>query len=512
MASLATRGAGKAGPLESGPVIALFLILAAFIAANGEPIIALANLWTFGGHAYGWFVVIAAGWMLWLRRDAVPDVKPLPDAWGLSLVGAVAVCLWFAYVVDVRLAEFALLIAGTLGLVWTFLGRSLLRTVTYPIAFLLLALPFWDYVKPVLQQTTVNVTAGVLRWFGIPVFVDQTYINIPSGTVIVLTECSGVQFLQAGAILGGLYAYTHFRLTRMRVAVLTIFVSMVIMGNWARVCTLVFLGPLSKIQHLNVGWAVFVMSLLPAYGIALMLKRWEERLVEQRDASSSYRVRETRALPSLTRMVAIAVTAAALLVLVPSTATLFSNSPLSEYRLASIEGHSPWSGPFSTQGDWEPLFVSADQRTIASYRKADRSVVVFRAYYGSQKQGIEAVNDTNRVYNPSRWKPRGDMAAGDYRSITVGERRALVFTETRLEDLDGGADRLVWQWYEIAGREVARPWQAKLAQVLGLTHGRKDATVIVVSTNVNDLDEARTLLKDFVAAHFDELGRLLPQS
>ena len=258
--------------------------------------------------------------------------------------------LGLAYIVDIRVAQFALFLLSIGALIWTIFGPVILRTVAFPMAFLFLTLPAWSYLEPVLQEMTVRATVIALNVTGLPVFVDETYIQIPGRTIVVLAHCSGAQFFQAGLTIGLLYSYLNFRLLWLRGVVLAAFVLMAIIGNWIRVYWLVFLPALTAQQHFMFGWAVFAAVLIPTFWLCTRLQRYEDNRLLLMDAAN----RRTEAgmsvaesvSPSSASIIGIAIVATLLLVvgtIVAGKSTASIRSPVHEPN--PITARVPWTGP-----------------------------------------------------------------------------------------------------------------------------------------------------------------------
>jgi EpsI family protein len=329
----------------------------------------------------------------------------------------------------------------------------------------------------------------------------------------VLAECSGTQFFQAGLIIGAFYAYLNLSRPLNRVLAIGAFLAMSLLGNWIRVYALVFLGKLTELQHFLVGWGLFAVLMAVVFWLGSRLQRREEKLRRLAPDAGTRAQQSVPASFSTGGVIGVAALAALLVLAGPVGARRLMTGDMNTNAgtaLAPIAVQEPWLGPFPPGNDWQPSFQHAGSHVSAAYRIAEgiepAEVTVYQAYYGRQKQGVEVINELNKVYDPVHWRPRGGYAGTDYRDLLVPGGPALRLIETRLEDVRTGAQRLVWHWYRIGGQDVVRPWRAKVAQAKGLLGGRPDAMVVVVSTPVENLAVARTLLSDFVVANLPALS------
>jgi exosortase len=115
----------------------------------------------------------------------------------------------------VRQYAFVLMIPFT---VWAVLGTRVARAITFPLVFLIFAVPFGEFLLPPLMQFTADFTVTALQLTGIPVYREGLYFTIPTGSWSVVEACSGLRYLIASITLGSLYAYLTYRSWKYRVA------------------------------------------------------------------------------------------------------------------------------------------------------------------------------------------------------------------------------------------------------------------------------------------------------
>ena len=62
-----------------------------------------------------------------------------------------------------------------------------------------------------LQQIATHYLLRVVRWFGIPVYIEGFFIEVPSGRYHIEPGCAGLNFILATVALAPLYAYLMYR-------------------------------------------------------------------------------------------------------------------------------------------------------------------------------------------------------------------------------------------------------------------------------------------------------------
>ena len=211
-------GKGKNLFKDSEPVILLAAVLAWLWA------IFVTWLWTVPGENGAlptWTVLTACGFLLWKTLKMEPPAPSLssPFATPSKKRTVYILCFGLALIyVPLRLLEVAnyewRLIGWGLGVeavgftlifVYWLAGLAGLKQWAFPIAFLLLAIPWPNlFAQPVIAALTrfdVAVVTQILGWLDIPVQVRGAMLELPRGLVVINESCSGIQSLQACLLL-----------------------------------------------------------------------------------------------------------------------------------------------------------------------------------------------------------------------------------------------------------------------------------------------------------------------
>src|SRR3712207_2283490 len=97
-------------------------------------------------------------------------------------------------------------------------GLRVAREAAFPLAFLLFAIPFGEFLIPTLIDRTADFTVMALSASGVPVYREANHFVIPSGAWSVVEACSGLRYLIASLMIGVVYAVVSYRSTRRRLA------------------------------------------------------------------------------------------------------------------------------------------------------------------------------------------------------------------------------------------------------------------------------------------------------
>jgi exosortase A len=499
--------ASKPGWLAAGSSVAVLLVLVlVFYGETTRHVMAVWSQWETGEYAHGYLVLAMSLFMVYTRRKVLASLVPCPSYPALAVVLLCSLAWLAGTAADVQLVQTVALLCLLMAVIWTTLGTAIARQLLLPVLFLGVAMPVWSPLSPLLQELTADVVYHLARLAEIPALRQENLIILPSGRLSVERSCSGMRYLLAALVLGVLYGDLYYRSLRARVVVLLIAACTAILANILRVFIVVWLAHRSAMQHpwvadhLALGWFLFggLVFVLLAIDIGLSRYRRESREGEAPAAPPGSSRACQRGLPGH----ALALVLAAVLAASgPAFAWWAAASPSARQAAAPDfpTAAGGWSGPSVTRDSWMPVFhgASADRRV---YRKGGTEVYLYLGRYAEQSQGRELINELNSIGNPE-WRTvysdgRDTAPAG----MPVLEQ-VLVGTE--------GRKRLVWYWYEVAGRETTSDYMAKFLQVLGRLTGRPQAAIVAMATPIEyDSAAAQNVLADFLSLY----GKLLVQT
>ena len=427
--------------------------------------------------AHGYLIVPITLVLIWIKRREVAALVPRPDVLGFLLLTAAGFTWLAAEAAQVQvLAQYALL-AMVSATVLALGGRRVAWALAFPLAFLLLAVPFGEAFLPWLMEWTAEFTVAALRITGIPVYREGTFFAIPSGHWSVAEACSGLRYLIASVTMGAVYAYLTYRSGWKRALFLALSVAVPIGANFLRAYMIVMIAHLSSmklavgVDHLIYGWLFF--------GVVIGLLFWLGSFWREPAAPALHGHAFLQGAPTTSAaMTAAAVAAAALASAWPLCVPYLGRAESAPIRLAAPAGASGWSLEPQAAMPWRPHYQGAAASTLAVYRKGDRSVAVYLGYYRNQRQGEELVGSQNLIAggSDSPWTKIGESLHGEELPIGRVELR-----QTRLRSAAGRL--LVWDWYRIAGHNLGNPFMAKalLARDKLLRRGDDCAAIVLAA-------------------------------
>ena len=438
---------------------------------------------------HGYSIVPIVLFLVWRKRSVLARIEPRPDHLGFVLL-ALAGCGWLVatagHVQAVQQFAFVSMIPAT---VVALAGRRAAMAIAFPLAFLFLGVPFGEALLPPLMDWTANFTVGALRLSQIPVHREGNFFAIPSGRWSVVEACSGLRYLIASLTVGALFAYLNYQRAWKRVLFLALSIAVPIVANFLRAYMIVMIGHLSNmklavgVDHFLYGWVFF--------GIVIGLLFWLGSFWSDPAPTADLPLPHSQPA-SLAVAIAAGCAVIGTAAVWPVYAAHLDNAA-TERRpvlLASPKAGAGWSADAADTLDWRPRYSGAVASRFQLYRKDDRAVALYVAYYRDQRPGAELVSFFNSLETAS-WVSLSTAQRTEELGATVP------LLETRL---GGGARRLlVWQWYRIGESELGSPYLAKAILARDRLLGRgDDSAVIVIATPYEDRPErAAETLREF---------------
>jgi len=505
----AQAGVMGTGGLRYGWTSALVLLLLSSLltmALLWPSVLSISNIWfNSDTYAHGVIILPLALFLAWTRRHDLARAVPQPWAWGLLWIAAAGLAWMLARSVDVKLVQHFALVAMLPGLVLTLLGPRISRLLVFPLAYLFFAVPFGEFIVPVLQDFTAWFTVLMLKLTGLPVYKEGYYISIPAGDFVVAEVCSGVRYLIASIALGLIYAYISYQGLWRRAALVALAIVLPIVANGIRAYGIIMIAHWSNMQHavgvdhLVYGWLFF--------GFVMLLLFWLGSLWRDKDAapaSGAISAPASRPVAGVTMgllLLGLVVALAA-----PRLGELWMAQRAGELAVDSaptLPVVSTWQGPGLAGEVWRPRHYDADVELAGVYVSGQDAVELHLFQYLNRGHGSEVISWRNRIYDGDTWR----RVAERVRTVSLDGDERLRVHETVMRG-PGNVSRLVWHWYQVGDHVTTRSVEVKLreAQAVFVGDGRGAFLVAVSTEDADPLEPARERLERFVKALSMPLG------
>lgn len=434
-------------------------------------------------YSHGWLVLAVSCWLIWRcwRAGALDGTRP--TILGLApLLGAGFIWL-FARAGSIHVVEQLAVLTMVLSMAWVLFGWRGFLALLVPIGVLYCVLPAWDYLRPLLQDLTVNMAGIWLEALGVSAFIQGQRVSLAAGNFVIVEGCSGLHFFMAAIALGTIQAYLYVERHWARALLVAAALAVALIANWIRVVAVIYAGHLTDMQsflvtnHYYFGWVVFMALMVP---VILLGRRLEgPATTDSRSWASASRF-APGVVPGLAWL-GVALFGVVLPALAWQAIIATSQPSGQEPVLPARVGD--WMLDGDPEGDWQPLQPGAAVRLGGRYTAGSRQLDAWLVYYPRQSAGRQLVGYGSGVARPDDGK------------LTGAGPGAL-----RLQSPWGG-QRLIKVRYEVAGRVTSSGGRAKLYQAIGNLVGRPEAYALMVSARCRgaDCQDARNDLQDFEA-------------
>ncbi len=306
MALAGTKAAGSESPpsdqeilVEPPPTSKLFafwqtikplgwrgcLLVGTLIALYAPVLRVLVSQWYHDSdYSHGFLVPLLSAYLIWQRRDKLRDLPQHPSWWGMVVVlMALGLLLLGTLGAELFLARFSL-VCTIGGLIVYFCGWPVLRALTFPMVFLLFAIPIpvivYNEVVFPLQFIASRFATSALEMLNLfPIMREGNVLILPGMTLEVVEACSGIRSLMSLLALAAGFGYLMERSIAARWVLFLAMVPLAIISNGTRVMITAimakYLGPRAAegFMHEFSGWVIFVVATVLFLGFySLMTK------------------------------------------------------------------------------------------------------------------------------------------------------------------------------------------------------------------------------------------------
>lgn len=463
-------------------------------------------------YVHGFVILPIVAFLIWRLRAELALLPWRPASAGLAVLLMLTLAWFTAARVDIRLVEQLAAVAMLPALIYTFAGGAVVRRLSFPLAYLVFAVPMGDELVPWLMEFTADFTVGALKLTGIAVYREGLMFSTSRGDFAVEKACSGVRYLIASVAVGALYAYLTYRSGRRRAMFIAVSALVPLLANGVRAYLIVVLAHASDMRfaagadHIIYGWAFFGLVMFGLFIAGF----WFREPADTRGAMPA----ATR-LPDPLRREPISPRRIA--VLTAGTLAVLAAGPILERSLARAASGTQappalarvsgdWTGPHPASNTWQPAYAGADLRLFGVYRRDGRpDVDVAVVHYRGVAGGGELATVGNRVADPAVWREFDSST----QMLTLSGGDEVELQTSWLQSRDG---RRVATWvYVIDGRFTASPvmlkWRELRAKLWG--HNRGAALLAASVAYAEDPASATAALDDFLSANLAQLATCL---
>jgi exosortase len=249
-------------------------------------------------YNFGWFVPLFALYLFWLRWQDRPEqeVGGKKSEVRSRRVVAVLIAIPALFVLlPVRLFEIAnpewrlltwvhaaSVVTLTLLLIWRTGGGAWLRHFAFPVAFILVAVPWPTSVEvPIIQglmRMVAHIAAETAMLLGTPAQVEGNLIRVTNGLVGVNEACSGIRSLQTSIMIGLLFGEVKRLSVLRRLALVVCAVVIALLANFVRAVFLVQVAATENLSEVSrwhdiAGYSIIALVFVATLALAHLFGR-----------------------------------------------------------------------------------------------------------------------------------------------------------------------------------------------------------------------------------------------
>ena len=264
--------------LWSAILVALLLLLYGTVLR-----LLVSQWWTDPDYGHGFFVPLFSGYVLWRQRGRWMKTEIRPSNLGfLVMLGAVGLLLVGSLGAELFLSRASLLVLLA-GLILFLAGWKMLRAVSFPLAFLIFAIPIpviiYNQITFPLQLIASRFATFWLEAVRVPVLRDGNVLILSNYSLEVVEACSGIRSLMSLIALAVAYGYFAESRRWVRYLLVLLMIPSAIVSNAIRIMGAGVLahkfgpGAAEGFLHTFSGWVIFLIALTLMFACHSILRQ-----------------------------------------------------------------------------------------------------------------------------------------------------------------------------------------------------------------------------------------------
>ena len=478
-------------------------------------------------YSYGYFIPVITAFLIWQRSDVLRQHE-LSGSWlGVPVIALALLLGVLGQFSAIRLFSQYGFVVGVFGLSLAAIGLRGTRLIAVPLAMLMFMIPLPQFllreVSHGLQLVSSQLGVGLIRLFGISVFLEGNVIDLGSYKLQVVEACSGLRYLFPLMVLGCLAAYFFQAAMWKRLLLVVSTVPLTIGINSLRIgiigVTVEYWGAAMAegVLHDLEGWFMFMVCLVLLLAEMALLARLGPsgrglREVFGLDVPEAL----PRGTPVAVRRLSGPTVAVALVLATAAAATLLAPQggqkapPRKSFNEFPLQLPGGWQGRSERIAPDVLAMLAVDDYFIANYQRTRSTpwVNFYTAYYASQSGG-------ESTHSPRTCIPGDGWAILQMEDVQLPAQNALPALRVNRALIQKGDQRqLVYYWFQQRGRSMTGEFEVKWFILRdSLVDDRSDGALIRLVTPLipnEDADAAEARLQDFVRTLQPHLAAYIP--
>ena len=253
-------------------VLAVAVAAAALVVMFESTFAVLYSNWQREEYSHGFLIPLVSGFLLWQRRAQFAQLTPRGSWTGVALAVLGLAIYFVGSLASITTVDTYALVIVIAGCVLALMGWQAFKLAAVPIALLFLMNPipafFYNNLSLQLQLISSELGVGLMRLFGVSVFLEGNVIDLGAYKLEVAEACSGLRYLFPLMTLGVICAYLFKGRAWMRWCLFLSTVPITVLMNSLRIGVIGLLvdrfgiAQAQGFLHWFEGWVVFMLCFL----------------------------------------------------------------------------------------------------------------------------------------------------------------------------------------------------------------------------------------------------------
>ncbi|MEQ9058419.1 MAG: VPLPA-CTERM-specific exosortase XrtD [Gammaproteobacteria bacterium] len=467
-------------------------------------------------YSHGFLIPVITLYLVWQRFDRLRELR-FDGSWGgvaLAVFGLAGYVLGeLSTLYSIIQYSFVLFV---MGCVWAVVGTAAFRVVFIPLCLLFFMVPFPNFIynnlSTKLQLISSAIGVGVIRLFGISVYLEGNVIDLGSYKLQVVEACNGLRYLFPLMTLGVIVAYFYHAALWKRLLVFASTVPITILMNSFRIGVIGVMvehwgqSMAEGFLHDFEGWVIF----MACFGI-LFVEMWLlMRLSNDRRplgqvfgidppiAPDPERAWKARTLnnPAIALVLIVSLSVVPAMQLADREEDLPDRKEFAQFP----DEIGAWKGRSDRLEQHYLDILKLSDYVMANFRLDETGVPInfYVAWYDSQKKG-------QSVHSPATCLPGGGWEIESMRTVEIPgvQIAGEALRVNRVQIALGESRQLVYYWFQQRGRVITSQYAAKWYIFWdALTRNRTDGALVRIIAPARpgqDIAELDKKLSEFAA-------------
>jgi exosortase len=341
------------------------------------------------------------------------------------------------------------------------LGTNYLKRIYFPLAFLLFAVPFWEFSNTFFLDLTTQAVTLLLSFSDLTIFIHENFIETPYGMIVVAEGCSGIRYFEIGFALS-VYAVHGEKLPiRYKLLVIFIGIALGIITNWIRVIGLVYIGYWSEMtsslmkEHETYGFILFFFVISAVIFLVNYLRSKHSLTINQEKAST-----ESIAFPMVNSVFKTLVIVFTILLL---NTILFTNFPTPHQPNEVLQAEVKTFELLNNFGKFN------ETQSNISYQDKNCKLIVRTYDFVTPGDNVLPYTD---ILNKEI-----SIATSTYSDIIHFQNNVIEVNQIDLRSLNSNSRSNLYYWYEYSGYKTNNKYIAKLFEITYLLNSNDKMTL-----------------------------------